>query len=299
MSDPVVPSAPPARESKSAAIIVAAAVGVSAVGVAGWHLLQNRGEDKDRLDVSGFDLAAAPTSSRPAVPLPSLSEPAEPASSLGMLKADAGIRIVGANSSGDNSGSGSGASDASPAQKRKEAALSFQEAAKKHEKRVHAYFLAATRRHPSIRQYGRDWMSYPDLKKLNDDYFKDRDPVRFMYGLSKSENFGKLVKKYATDPAIRAVVIDAAKQAPSDIMAAGMDYLQNDRVVKDLVGNVAKGMGLPSSMMALFDDKGGKVDQNKIMGDIMKNNPDAQRAMEQQGGGRPSGLQRSGIQVGQ
>lgn len=290
MSDPVVPpGAPPARESKGGAILVAAVVGVSAVGVAGWHLLQNRGADKERLDVSGFDFAAAPTGTRPVVQ-PTYTGPAEQASSLGMLKADAGMRVADGGSGG---GSGSGTADSGPAQKRKEAGLSFQQAARKHEKRVREYFTAATKKHPSVRQYGRDWMSYPDLKKLNDDYFKDRDPVKFMYGLSKSENFGKLVKKYATDPAIRAVVIDAAKQAPSDIMSAGMDYMQNDRVIKDLVGNVAKGMGLPSSLTAIFDEgKGAKVDSNQVMSDIMKNNPEAQKALQQQ-------QQNSGIRIGQ
>lgn len=284
MSDPVVP---PARESKAGAVLVAVAVGVSAVGVLGWHLLQNRGEEKERLDVSGFDFAAAPTGTRPVIP-PTYNAPSEPASSLGMLKADAGMRVVDGNTSG---GSGSGAADGGPAQKRKEAGLSFQQAARKHEKRVREYFMAATKKHPSVRQYGRDWMSYPDLKKLNDDYFKDRDPVKFMYGVSKSENFGKLVKKYATDPAIRAVVIDAAKQAPSDIMSAGMDYMQNDRVIKDLVGSVAKGLGLPASLTAIFDEgKGGKVDSNQVMSDIMKNNPEAQKAMQRQN---------SGIRIGQ
>lgn len=283
MSEPTAPGLPPARESRGGALLVAAAVGVSAVGVLGWHLLQNRG-DKERLDVSGFDLAAAPTGNRPVVPLPAPADPAAPASSLGMLKADAGVRVVDSNAGGESS-SNPAAAGSSAAKKRQEAGLSFQQAARKHEKRVRAYFMAATAKHPSVRQYGRDWMSYPDLKKLNDDYFKDRDPVKFMYGLSKSENFGKLVKKYATDPAIRAVVIDAAKQTPSDIMSAGLDYLQNDRVIKDLVGSVAKGMGLPSSLMAVFDDgKGAQVDQNKIMGDILKNNPDAQKAMERQQG---------------
>ncbi|MDX6771121.1 MAG: hypothetical protein SF051_16445 [Elusimicrobiota bacterium] len=281
-------SGPPARESRGGAILVAAAVGVSAVGVLGWHLLQNRGDDRERLDVSGFDLAAAPTGTRPVLPLPAPADAPAPASSLGMLKADEGVRVVESNASSDSSPSQA----ANKARKQQEAGQSFQQLAKKHEKKVRSYFMKATAKYPSVRQYGRDWMSYPDLKKLNDDYFRDRDPVKFMKGVAKSENFGKLVKKYSTDPAIRAVVIDAAKQAPSDLMAAGLDYLNEDRVIKDLVGTVAKGMGLPSSLMAIFDDgKGAKVDQNQVMSDIMKNNPEARKAMEGQ-------QQNQGIRIG-
>ncbi len=258
------------------------------MGVLGWHLLQNRGGDRAGLDVSGFDLAADPATPRPVAPAPAPSDPTMPASSLGMLKADAGIRIVAGNANSDTAPNQA----ASQAKKQAEAGKSFEQLARKHERTVRAYFMKATAKYPSVRQYGRDWMSYPDLKKLNDDYFRDRDPVKFMKGLSKSENFGKLVKKYSTDPAIRAVVIDAAKQAPTDLMAAGMDYLNEDSNVKTLLGSVAKGMGLPSSLMAIFDDgKGGKVDQKQVMSDIMSKNPEARKAME--------GQQNSGIRIGQ
>lgn len=287
MSDPADPGRP--RQSKAGAVFVAVAVAASAAGVLGWHLLQNRGE-RERLDVSGFDLSAAPTSARPDAPLSAAPDAPAPASSLGMLKADAGIRVVDANASGASASAPANAAT-EQAKKREDARLTLQQAARKHEKTVHAYFLRVTRKYPSVRQYGRDWMSYPDLKKLNDDYFKNRDPVQFLKGLSKSDNFGKMVKKYSTDPAIRAVVVDAAKQAPADVMSAAMDYLQNDRVIKDLLGGVAKGMGLPASLMAVFDDsKGAKVDQNKVMADIMKSNPDVQKATEQQ--------KNSGIQIG-
>jgi hypothetical protein len=268
------------NEGRGGALVVAGVIVVSLVGVVGWYLFQNRGDDRASLDVSGFDLAAAPQSQRPAVPLPAAPEPAQPESSLGMLKADAGMRVVDGNASGE---SGTARASASKAAQAAESGKTLGELCKKYEKRVHTYFLAKTKQYPSVREYGREWMKYPDLKKLNDDYFRDRDPVKFMKGLSKSENFGKLVKKYSNDPAIRAVVIDAAKQAPSDLMAAGMDYLNNDKVIKDLVGSVAKGMGLPSSLMSIFDEnKAGKVDQQQVMSDILKNNPDAQKAAEQQ-----------------
>lgn len=269
--------------SRGGALVVAGVILVSLVGVVGWYLFQNRGGDRENLDVTGFDLASAPQSQRPAVPLPQAPEPAQPESSLGMLKADAGMRVVDGNASGE---SGTARAAASKAAESADSAKTLGELCKKYEKRVHTYFLAKTRQYPSVRDYGREWMKYPDLKKLNDEYFRDRDPVKFMKGLAKSENFGKLVKKYSTDPAIRNVVIDAAKQAPSDLMAAGMDYLNKDKAIKDLVGGVAKGMGLPASLMTIFDEgKGAKVDQQQVMSDILKNNPEAQKAAEKQNSG--------------
>lgn len=276
------------NEGRGGALAVAGVIVVSLVGVVGWYLFQNSGGDRGTLDTTGFDLASAPQTQRPVVPLPAAPEPARPESSLGMLKADAGMRVVDSNASGE---SGAAREAASKTAAQQQSGKTLGELCKKYEKRVHAYFLAKTRAHPSVRQYGRDWMSYPDLKKLNDDYFRDRDPVKFMKGLAKSENFGKLVKKYSTDPAIRSVVVDAAKQAPADLMSAGLDYLNNDKVIKDLVGGVAKGMGLPASLMSIFDEgKGAKIDQQQVMGDILKNNPEAAKAAEQQ--------QNSGIRVG-
>jgi hypothetical protein len=276
------------RRSKAGAILVAAVVAVSAVGVLGWHLLQNRGGERGGLDVSGFDLASAPASPRPALPLPSPGESAPQASGLGMLKADAGMRVVDSNAGGESAGTRAAASKA---QEQASSGRALGELCRKYEKRVNVYFLAKTRQYPSVRAYGRDWMSYPDLKKLNDDYFRDRDPVKFMRGLSRSENFGKLAKKYSNDPAIRAVVVDAAKQAPADLMSAGLDFINNDKTIKTLLGSVARGMGLPAGLMAIFDEsKGGKLDQQQVMDGVLKSNPEARKALEQQQG--------SGISIG-
>jgi len=55
---------------------------------------------------------------------------------------------------------------------------------------------AGRRRHPSIAQAGRDWMSCPDLKKLYDDYI--RDPTRRLRArLAQSKNFAALAGRYA------------------------------------------------------------------------------------------------------
>ena len=83
--------APAPRTGRFEKIFVAVVVAGSAVAVIGWYLMTNRTGLK--VDVSGFDLNAAP-GVRP-VPAPSASRPAgaPPPSSLGMLKGQADIRF--------------------------------------------------------------------------------------------------------------------------------------------------------------------------------------------------------------
>lgn len=132
------------------------------------------------------------------------------------------------------------------------------------ESKARALAVAYTKKHPSIAQYGHDWMSYPDLKKLNDDYMRDHDPVKFMKGLSKSENFPKLVKKYAKDPAVHSFIIDAISNAPGELAAAVADYLPAEEVLKGLVGGVAEAMGLPKGVTAGLLGSGAGLDEKSL-----------------------------------
>lgn len=275
--------APAPRTGRFGGIFVAVVVGGSAVAVLGWYLMTNRGGGA-ALDSSGFDLSAAPESPRPApAAAPAAPEPAQPQSSLGMLKADAGVSVV---SPGGTQAPAGGGAAARPADKKQAAALSFTEAARKHEGDVRNFAMKMTNKYPLIRQYGKDWMSYPDLKKLNDDYQRNHDPIAFMVGLSRAPNFGTMMKKYAGAPEMREAVVQGMKSVPSDLLASGMDVLQTDGALKNLVSNVAGGMGLPPSITAMINGAGGsdpvKVDQKQILGDVM-NNPAMRNAMQQQG----------------
>lgn len=152
----------------------------------------------------------------------------------------------------------------------------FREAVAASEARARALAIAYTKRHPSIASYGRDWMSYPDLKKLNDDYMRERDPIKFMRGLARSENFPVLVKKYAADPAVHSFVIDAVKQAPAGLASAAAGYLPEDGSVKGLVGTVADALGLPKAVTAGI--LGGSVDpkelgQKQVLDEVLRSNP--------------------------
>lgn len=284
------------RSGKSGGIIVAVVVGGSAVGVIGWYLLTNR--SGPAIDASGFDLSNAPESRRPVIAAaPSAATGTQPQSSLGMMKADAGIRIVDSNSSsgqgpaGSPSGSGSSSAAATtPEQKKAEARAAFTEKSRQHEAEVRKYAEKMTAKYAVIRQYGRDWMSYPDLRKLNDDFMRTKDPVAFMIGLSRSKNLGAMIQKYAGKPEIREFIVDGMKHAPGELTSSAMDVLANDKVMKDLVGNIVSNLGLPPSITGMISSAGGgdpsKIDSNKMMGDIM-NDPTMKKAMSGQGNAPP------------
>jgi hypothetical protein len=279
--------APSPRSGRSGGIITAVIVGGSFIAVIGWYLMQNRG-GATAIDASGFDLSAAPTIQRAVPVAASAPSPAAPASSLGMLKADAGISIVESNS--QNAAPGAAAQAAKSGDKKEQAHMGFTEACRRHEGEIRAWATRMTNKYPIVRAYGKEWMSHPDLKKLNDDYMRTKDPIAFMVGLSRAPSLGAMMKKYGAAPEMREVVMQGMKQAPGDVTSSAMEVLQNDHVVKDLVANVASGLGLPPSVTAMINGPGAgdpsKLDQSKVMGDIM-NNPEMKKAMQQQGGQAP------------
>ncbi len=271
---------PAPRGSRLGGIITAVAVAGSFIGVIGWYILSNRGGPA--IDTTGFDLSSAPTTARPVVRAAAAADPGMPRSSLDMMKADAGIRIVGAGSGPDSSAATKSGGAAAPAAKKEEAHASFTESARKHEAEVHRFAVMMTNKYPAIRQYGREWMSHPDLRKLNDDYFKNHDPIAFMVGLSKAPSLGLMIKTYAGQPGMKEFVVEGMKQAPGELTGAAMEVLANDKVVKDLVANVAGSMGLPPSITGMITSAGAtnaNIDQNKVMKDVMSS-PDIQKAMQ-------------------
>lgn len=282
---------PPSRTGRFGAIFVAVVVAGSAVGVLGWHLLSNR--DAGRMDNAGFDLAETPDAERPAAAPAPRPPAAAPQSSLGTFKADAGIQVA------EGGAQKSGASPLSAAQRKKEESRQdFAKTARKYEGTVRGFAERMTAKNPLLQQYGREWMSYPDLKKLNDDFMRDKDPVKFLLGASQSENFGKMVKKYARAPEIREFVIQAFKETPTELKASALGVLDSDRLVKDVVSGVAKSIlpALPPSVLGAIEsgDPGkidaskldaskmapSKVEQNKVVNDLM-NNPELKKVMQQ------------------
>ncbi len=256
------------HESRLGGILVALLIVGSAAGVLGWYTLTNR--KGPALDFSGLDLnSVAPEKRAPIASANGASY--QPASGI-MIKSDPGLRVVDGNASSPAASRNSAPAASDPK-------ADFRDVARRNESTVRDFAVRMTRKYPSVRQYGKDWMSYPDLRKLNDDYMRDHDPAAFMAGLARSKNFGVLVRKYATDPGIRAFVIDGVQQAPGELLGAAGDALKSDAVVKNLVTNVGNALGLPPSIMAVVG--GGQVDQSKVVSDVL-NNPQLKGAMQGQ-----------------
>ena len=272
---------PQHKTSRFGMIVVLVAVVGSAVGVAGWHLLSNTGAG---LDTSGFDMSSAPDPEKSMAPpsFPAAAQrPPEPApsASLGMIKGGAGVTVVGPGASTPKATTSSGATP-NPSNPKESAVLSFKEAAIKHERLVDAFVRRMEKKHPSITRYGKEWAASPELRALRDQYWKDRDPVKFAYGLAKSKDFGKLVKKYAGDPGIRDAIVTGIRESPPSLSAAAGGLFQNDSVTKSLVTSVVKAVGLPASLIGFLDGGDPKtINRDRVMADIM-NSDDMKKAMQ-------------------
>ena len=261
------------RTGRAGGIFVALVIGGSAVGVIGWYVNANR--TGPTIDASGFDLSAAPQSHHAAAA--AAPAPDRPASSLALMKGEAGVRIA------DSNQSSSGRAPAKQFDGRERAHADFTELARKHEADVRRFVDKMAQKHPVLNQFSRDWMSRPDLKKLHDDYFRSHDPGAFIKGLAKAPSLGGLVATYSGSPAIIDFITQGLKEAPGELTSAAMSVLSTDSVAKNVISNVATGVGLPPSITGLINGGGdAKVDQKQVMSDMM-NSPAVQNAMPQAG----------------
>lgn len=272
----------PRRSSKGIAILAIVAVAGSAVGVMIYQLSQ---KEKSAADTAGFDISKTQenrTAQSTAQALPGNS----PQSDRTMFQTeDLGKMRFGAGGSTAKTGS-----------QGQESPDSFTAACRRAESKVQDLAVAYTQRYPSIARFGNEWMHYPDLKKLNDDYMQNHDPIAFLHGTARSKNFAKLLAKYATDPAVQSFVKTGITQAPSEVTSSAMSLLKADNAINTVVTNVATAMGLPPALTAGLLG-GGQVDQNQVMGSILQGNPGLQGAMQdpnvqkalQQQGASPNG----------
>jgi len=269
---------PKHQTSRAGVIFVAIAVGGSAVGVVGWHLMSNRGAG---LDTTGFDVSSTPEpgQAKPQTYAAPMTPVEDQPGSLGMVKGDASMRVVVPGPAAPKP-AGEASTPGSP---KDDAVKSFKEAALKNEKVVDAYIRKMQAKHPSIARYGKDWAASPELRALRDQYWKDKDPLKFAYGMARSKDFSALLKKYSGDPGIRDVLITGIKQAPPSLLGAIGGIFQNDKVAKDLVTTVSTAIGLPPSLTAFLGggDDAKAPDQNKVMADIMGSD-DMKKAMQSQ-----------------
>jgi len=254
---------PPRLRALAPALLAVLVIAGSAAGVLIWQLTQ---KEKPASDGSGFDLSQTRESRGPAAGTAAGSLAAPAPSGLGLLQHGDWGELF-----GEDGGSSPGAVP--------KAAASFTEAVRNSEPEVRVMAKTYTQRYPLLVQYGKDWMSYPDLKKLNDDYMTDHDPIKFLHGLAESQNFGKLVAKYARDPVFQTFVKESVTKAPKEMVAAATALLQEDGIVKGVVTNTASAMGLPPALTAgIFS--GGKIDEKAVLGQVMQANPELQKAAQ-------------------
>lgn len=107
-----------------------------------------------------------------------------------------------------------------------------------------------TKRYKVVRAYGKEWMGYPDLKKLNDEYFVHHDPVRFAFGVASSPNFPKLVAKYAAYPEMQAFIRDSFGNAPKGLLEALSSYLNKDANAQKLMERFVQSSGMPKELVS-------------------------------------------------
>jgi hypothetical protein len=242
MDDPTPP-----REGSYAGLLAIAVLAISAF--VGWRFYSER--NASTIDTGGFDISAAPQS-RPAPPAETSapSAPAAPASGLDFMKVDEEIRGGPPRPRPEAAASGT-ASAPAPARTLAQTRQEFTALARRHENVVRRFAERMTAQSPVIMQYGKDWMSHPDLKNLTIGYWRTRDPIAFMAGLSRSPSFPLLVKQYAGQADIRTfIVVGLTKEAPHDLVSVGLDLMRDDPSLKATITQVGMGVGLPPGLAA-------------------------------------------------
>jgi hypothetical protein len=229
-------------------LLLAVAGGVTA-GFLGGHL------EKRELTELAAEREGAEEPARPEAAAAGARE------SLALVKAEPGLSVAG--------------QAAAPAPPKYAAAAAapasgggLNEAARRSGAPVSAYTKRFRERHPVMKQYSREWLSHPDLKKLNDDYLKDHDLVRFVHGLTAAPSFGPLVRKIAADPASHELAIDfltgLVREAPPELTASAAALLNQEHAAMGLVRSVVGALGLPPEVVSAAS--GGLLDATALAG---------------------------------
>lgn len=265
------PQPPKERSSMGLAIVAVAAVAAAGVGVVLYQASQGR-EEHSALNTSGFDVSQVDDAPKRVISATAGRQ--AQGSSLGMITGTMGI---GQSATGESAGqSPAGASAPAGAAPKADDAQTFAQMVREREKPVESLTRAYMKRSQVFQQYGREWMSHPDLKKLNDEYMKNHDPIAFLRGLAASPTFPGMVKKYAHDPNMQTYVKDVITRAPQGMISSGLAMAKKESLVEKLMDSVMGAMGLPKGIFGSADNK--PIDQNAVMSSMM-NNPDMQKAM--------------------
>ncbi|MDE2314150.1 MAG: hypothetical protein KGL04_08250 [Elusimicrobia bacterium] len=254
---------PSPKRRTGAPIALAAAAVAAAVSLGVYYRYNQEMRKSSTTNLSGFDIAQSrmPAANQPSSPSPSAETPPQPASG--------GLSLV----RGGFQPSPQNAASSPSEQADKELAA----ACRAHEGEVRALAIAYTKKYPIIAQYGRDWMSYPDLRKLGYDYMNNHDPVAFIRGVAASPNFRILVRKYAGQPAIRSFAMDVVTHAPADVLSAASAYLNNNQNMTSLANTILTALGLPAGLIGTSSSGAPRIDAGAMIQSVLNNPPSQQQ----------------------
>jgi hypothetical protein len=186
--------------------------------ILGWYIYQQR---QARYDATGIDISKIPDP-RLEIPIPVAPVKKGPKSFEPFIikdKGGPGLAVGAPLPAGHRPGgspSGKGSSDTA---KQVSRAVKFYYALKKDPR-----FKGNT----AIQEWKTEFLSYPDLKAVNDRYAKDGDPVRFMVGMLRSPNFKSMVAKYFAREEIQSFV--GAMTSSPDVMNSAPAFMKEPEV---------------------------------------------------------------------
>lgn len=205
-------------------IVILADVGLI---IFGWYIYQQR---QAKYDATGIDISKVPDSG-PVVPVPVEPTKKGPKSFEDLIikdKGDPGPAVgvtspAGARPEGRPSGK-----DPSETGKKVARAVRFYYALKKDPR---------FKDNKAIQEWKADFLSYPDLRAVNERYAKDGNPVRFMVGMLRSPNFKGMITKYFARAEIQDFV--GAMTSSPDVMSSAPIFMKEPEVE-----SAAKSLGL-------------------------------------------------------
>ena len=205
----------PRQSSQSPVFFLLALIFGLGVLLGVWRFYQAKQIKNEDLETSGFEVSSAPEYSEPSPPS-AHENVIKRKDRLDYLIKEDRTTIVKQRSNPTPSA----AHRLSPLETRK---------AKKIFKAVRFYYdLKNSERFKNsdfVREWKKDFFSYDDLRKVNAEYQKDRDALRFMVNMTKSPNFKELLSKHFKRPDSQDFLRSMTKSP--EVQAAADTFTEN------------------------------------------------------------------------
>lgn len=212
----------------------------------GWHLYQRRQES---LDDAGLNFSRAPEpSAAPAVPADA-GPKEDPLSGIDRYVKKEALPAVSTRTAPSPAAAPGQAPGGRPALAAPSAPAS-PEMKRKMDRAADAYF--ALKNQPRfknskvVQEWKKDFLSHADLKALNDQWRKDKDPLKFVMGMVRSPNFHKMAAEHLVKKDMRDFISEmagnkAVKESASTFMT------------DESVATAAKAFGLMGGVPTMKD----------------------------------------------